>query len=161
MINGRTVRGNERSYHHYAAQLNSIPLFDHAVRDPSDAFLWRLAGCGGNGFLTNIRPEDGTASMGWHGDSDMLSRDAYSADFGPGFYGHWCACGRWLRRLAPAVSLSADLAHGCFRSPLAGRTLGATYFAARTSDGCASPATSRPSLQRREAAAVERRPRFA
>lgn len=91
VINGRTVRGNERTFHHYAAQLNSVPLFDQALRSPGDAWMWRLAACGGNGFLTNIRPEDGTVSMGWHGDPDMLTRDAYSADFGPGFYGHWRA----------------------------------------------------------------------
>ena len=94
-INGATMRGNERVLHHYAASLNSIPIFDHAMRDPSDSWLWRLAGCAGGGTLTNIRA-DGSASMGWHGDPDLLHRDAYSADFGMGFYGHWKNAGAYL-----------------------------------------------------------------
>ena len=71
--------------HHYAASLNSIPIFDHALREPNDAWLWRLAACAGGGTLTNIRPKDGSASMGWHGDPDLLKRDTMSADFGAGF----------------------------------------------------------------------------
>eukprot|EP00900_Chrysochromulina_parva_P021260 jgi/Chrpa1/3768/Chrysochromulina_OHIO_Genome00018395-RA len=94
-INGATMRGNERVMHHYAAALNSIPIFDHALRHPDDAWLWRLAACANGGTLTNIRP-DGSASMGWHGDPDLLSRDAYSADFGVGFYGHWKHAGSYL-----------------------------------------------------------------
>ena len=81
--------------HHYAAALNSIPIFDHAVRHPDDGWLWRLAGCAGGGTLTNVRA-DGSASMGWHGDPDLLVRDAYSADFGVGFYGHWKNAGSYL-----------------------------------------------------------------
>lgn len=34
--------------------------------------------------------------MGWHGDPDLLTRDAYSADFGVGFYGHWKNAGSYL-----------------------------------------------------------------
>ena len=94
-INGATMRGNERVMHHYAAALNSIPIFDHALRHPDDAWLWRLAACANGGTLTNIRP-DGSASMGWHGDPDLLSRDGYSADFGVGFYGHWKHAGSYL-----------------------------------------------------------------
>ena len=95
-INGATMRGNERVLHHYAAALNSIPIYDHALRDPADGFLWRLAACAGGGTLTNIRPSDGSASMGWHGDPDLLRRDSYSADFGVGFYGHWKNAGSYL-----------------------------------------------------------------
>jgi len=94
-INGATMRGNERVMHHYAAALNSIPVFDHAMRHPDDGWLWRLAACGNGGTLTNIRG-DGSASMGWHGDPDLLHRDAYSADFGVGFYGHWKNAGSYL-----------------------------------------------------------------
>lgn len=94
-INGATMRGNERVMHHYAAALNSIPIYDHAMRHPSDDWLWRLAACAGGGTLTNIRA-DGSASMGWHGDPDLLVRDAYSADFGVGFYGHWKNAGAYL-----------------------------------------------------------------
>ena len=54
-INGATMRGNERVLHHYASALNSIPIFDHAMRVPSDGWLWRLAACAGGGTLTNIR----------------------------------------------------------------------------------------------------------
>ena len=94
-INGATMRGNERVMHHYAAALNSIPMFDHAMRAPDDDWLWRLAACAGGGTLTNIR-RDGSASMGLHGDPDLLVRDAYSADFGVGFYGHWKNAGSYL-----------------------------------------------------------------
>ena len=94
-INGYTMRGNERVLHHYASALNSIPIFDHALREPASGFLWRLAACAGGGTLTNIRP-DGSASMGWHGDPDLLTRDGYSADFGVGFYGHWKNAGAYL-----------------------------------------------------------------
>ena len=95
-INGGIGRGNERVLHHYAASLNSIPIFDHALREPNDAWLWRLAACAGGGTLTNIRPKDGSASMGWHGDPDLLKRDTMSADFGVGFYGHWKNSGSYL-----------------------------------------------------------------
>ena len=37
--------------HHYAAALNSIPIFDHALRTPSDPWLWRMAQCAGGGLL--------------------------------------------------------------------------------------------------------------
>ena len=67
--------------HHYAAALNSIPFFDHALRSPSDPWLWRLAQCAGGGTLSNIRP-DGSASMGLHADPDLLHLDGFSADFG-------------------------------------------------------------------------------
>ena len=94
-INGEGERGNERTFHHYAAALNGVPLFDAAVRSPADDWLWRLAGCAAGGSLTNIR-DDGSASMGWHGDPDRLRRDRYSADFGVGLYGHWKTAGSYL-----------------------------------------------------------------
>jgi hypothetical protein len=127
-INGATMRGNERVLHHYAAALNSIPIYDHALRDPTDGWLWRLAGCAGGGTLTNIRPKDGSASMGWHGDPDLLKRDAYSADFGVGFYGHWKNAGSYLvcaqsigwlclhcelTSVRPALALSLSNASAC------------------------------------------------
>lgn len=65
------------------------------IRSPSDGWLWRLATCAGGGSLTNIRP-DGSASMGLHGDPDLLTRDHFSADFGVGFYGHWKNAGSYL-----------------------------------------------------------------
>jgi len=94
-INGATGRGNERVMHHYAAALNSIPLFDHALREPNSTWLWRLAWCAVGGSLTNVRT-DGSASMGFHGDPDLLRHDAFSADFGVGFYGHWKNAGAYL-----------------------------------------------------------------
>ena len=48
-INGATARGNERVMHHYAAALNSIPIFDHAIRHPNNTWLWRLAACANGG----------------------------------------------------------------------------------------------------------------
>ena len=88
------MRGNERVMHHYAAALNSVPIYDHAIRHPNDSWLWRLASCAGGGSLTNIR-EDGSASMGWHGDPDLLTRDAYSA-------------GEPLRTLPPKIADDRD-----------------------------------------------------
>ena len=67
--------------HHYAAALNSILFFDHALRSPSDPRLWRLAQRAGGGTLSNIRP-DGSASMGLHADPDLPHLDGFSADFG-------------------------------------------------------------------------------
>jgi len=104
-INGEGERGNSRTFHHYAAALNSIPLFEQALREPGDAWLWRLAGCAGGGTLTNIRG-DGSASMGWHGDPDRLRLDKFSADFGVGFYGHAKHAGAYL-------SCSAELGWLC------------------------------------------------
>ena len=97
-INGALQRGNERGLHHYAAALNSVPIFELAQRATDDderAWLWRLAGCAGGGTLTNVR-QDGSASMAWHGDPDVLKRDDQSADFGVGFYGHWKHAGSYL-----------------------------------------------------------------
>lgn len=89
-INGKTNIGNERVYHHYAAALNSVPLWSHALSVASDAnglFFLRLAFAGVMGSLTNIKPNGGP-SMGFHGDPSLLRLDGYSADFGIGFYGH-------------------------------------------------------------------------
>ena len=94
-INGLSF-GNERTFHHYAAPLNSIPLFEAALLHPTDSWLWRLAACAGGGTLTNIRPQDGSASMGWHGDPERQHLDRFSADFGQGFYGHSKFAGSYL-----------------------------------------------------------------
>lgn len=93
-INGAEARGNERVLHHYAGALNSVPLYAHALQaDPANGWLWRLAHCASAGSLTNIRA-DGSASMGFH--AELMARDAYSADFGVGFYGHWRNAGAHL-----------------------------------------------------------------
>ena len=106
-INGESLRGNERTFHHYAAALNSIPIFDAALAARNDPWLWRLAGAAGGGSLTNIRA-DGSASMGWHADPEALTRDAYSADFGIGFYGHAKNAGAYL-----SCSAAGWLCIGC------------------------------------------------
>ena len=46
-------------------------------------------------MLTNIN-QDGSTSMGLHGDMKKLQRDAYSADWGIGFYGHWKTSGCYV-----------------------------------------------------------------
>ena len=92
------ANGNERVGHHYAAALNSVVLYDHALHatdGADDTWLWRLACCAGGGTLTNLRA-DGSASMGLHADPSVLARDAYSGDFGVGFYGHWRNAGAYL-----------------------------------------------------------------
>ena len=93
-ING-DGRGNERGFHHYGAALNSIPLFAAAMAARHDAWLWRLAAAANGGSLTNVRG-DGSASMAWHADNDLLTRDSYSADYGIGFYGYAKQAGAYL-----------------------------------------------------------------
>jgi hypothetical protein len=105
-INGVSYGGNERTFHHYAAALNAVPLFDAALAARGrDAWLWRLAGAATGGSLTNIGP-GGAPSMGWHADPERLFRDAYSGDFGIGFYGYEKNAGAY-------ISCSADAGWLC------------------------------------------------
>ncbi|KAL6747570.1 hypothetical protein V8C86DRAFT_2906417 [Haematococcus lacustris] len=94
-INGASNIGNERVFHHYAAPLNAIPLAQHFLRHPARLYLLRVASAGTGGSLSNIHPHGG-ASMGLHGDPSSLQLDAYSADFGIGFYGHCMEAGATL-----------------------------------------------------------------
>mmetsp|Transcript_1874 Transcript_1874/g.4981 ORF Transcript_1874/g.4981 Transcript_1874/m.4981 type:complete len:364 (+) Transcript_1874:1-1092(+) len=86
-VNGATSIGNERELHHYAATLNALPLVADYEAAPSRLLLLRIAAAATLGALTTIDPESGFVSMAWHGDPSLLTRDAYSADFGCGFFG--------------------------------------------------------------------------
>ena len=98
-INGALQRGNERGLHHYAAALNSVPIFELAQRATDDderAWLWRLAGCAG-GEHAHQRAAgrlgvDGVARRPRRAEARRPKR----ADFGVGFYGHWKHAGSYL-----------------------------------------------------------------
>lgn len=82
----------ERMIHHYASNLNALPLLDAYKSNPdpsSRAALYDLrVGYGGHmGPLSNVQP-DGFASMGFHSWPDAMKWDAYSSDYGVGFNGH-------------------------------------------------------------------------
>lgn len=83
---GKTPR-IERQIHHYGSTLNAVPLFDAYRANPSDLHLLRVAYGGLLGGITNI-DQQGFASAGFHAWPDMMRWDAYSGDYGMGFYGH-------------------------------------------------------------------------
>jgi hypothetical protein len=86
LYGGKTAR-IERQIHHYGSTLNAVPLFDAYRANPSDLHLLRVAYGGLMGGVTNI-DRDGFASAGFHAWPDMMRWDAYSGDYGMGFYGH-------------------------------------------------------------------------
>lgn len=77
----------ERQIHHYGSTLNAVPLFDAYRADPTDLHLLRVAYGGLMGGITNI-DRDGFSSAAFHAWPDMMRWDAYSGDYGMGFYGH-------------------------------------------------------------------------
>ncbi|WP_343732228.1 DUF5695 domain-containing protein [Duganella sp.] len=83
---GKTPR-IERQIHHYGSTLNAVPLFEAYRANPSDLHLLRVAYGGLLGGITNI-DQQGFASAGFHAWPDMMRWDAYSGDYGMGFYGH-------------------------------------------------------------------------
>lgn len=76
--------------------------------------LLRLVAAAYLGTLTNIEPDSGFISMAWHSDPSLLRRDAYSADFGPGFFGAALLAGAHLAFHEPFgwVCLVCDLEVG-------------------------------------------------
>ncbi|WP_200919867.1 DUF5695 domain-containing protein [Duganella sp. Leaf126] len=91
---GKTAR-IERQLHHYGSTLNAVPLFDAYRANPADLHLLRVAYGGLLGGITNI-DRDGFASAGFHAWPDMMRWDAYSGDYGMGFYGHAIASATYL-----------------------------------------------------------------
>jgi hypothetical protein len=85
----------ERQLHHYGSSNNAIPLFDGFRQDPDDIHLLRVAYGGLMGVLTNI-DRDGFGSAAFHSFPDALRFDAYSGDYGSGFFGHAFATASWL-----------------------------------------------------------------
>ena len=92
---GGKTRRIERQIHHYGSTLNAVPLFDAYRADPSDLHLLRVAYGGLLGGITNIDRE-GFSSAAFHAWPDMMRWDAYSGDYGMGFYGHAIASATYL-----------------------------------------------------------------
>ena len=92
---GGKVARIERQIHHYGSALNAVPLFDAYRRDPADLYLLRVAYGGMMGGITNI-DRDGFASAAFHAWPDMMRWDAYSGDYGMGFFGHAYAAASYL-----------------------------------------------------------------
>jgi len=84
---GGKTRRIERQIHHYGSTLNAVPLFEAYRANPSDLHLLRVAYGGLMGGITNI-DQQGFASAAFHAWPDMMRWDAYSGDYGMGFYGH-------------------------------------------------------------------------
>lgn len=89
------VRRIERQLHHYGSALNAVPLFADYRRDPSDFHLLRVAYGGLMGATTNI-DQEGFGSAAFHSMPDMRRFDAYSGDYGMGFFGHALATASYL-----------------------------------------------------------------
>lgn len=91
---GKTQR-IERMIHHYGSALNAVPLFSAFRQNPSDLHLLRVAYGGMMGPITDI-DQNGATSTGFHAWPDMMKWDAYSGDFGMGFFGHAYATGTYV-----------------------------------------------------------------
>ena len=85
----------ERQIHHYGSALTAVPLLDAYRRDPRDLHLLRVAYGGLLGALTNI-DRDGFASTAFHSYPDQMRFDAFSGDYGMGFFGHAFATATYL-----------------------------------------------------------------
>jgi hypothetical protein len=92
---GGKVPRIERQIHHYGSTLNAVPLFDAYRANPADFHLLRVAYGGLMGGITNI-DQDGFASAAFHSAPDMMAWDAYSGDYGMGFFGHAYAAATYL-----------------------------------------------------------------
>jgi hypothetical protein len=92
---GGKVSRIERQIHHYGSTLNAVPLFDAYRANPEDFHLLRVAYGGLMGGITNI-DQEGFSSAAFHSAPDMMSWDAYSGDYGMGFFGHAYAAATYL-----------------------------------------------------------------
>ena len=92
---GGKVSRIERQIHHYGSTLNAVPLFDAYRANPADFHLLRVAYGGLMGGITNI-DQEGFSSAAFHSAPDMMSWDAYSGDYGMGFFGHAYAAATYL-----------------------------------------------------------------
>ncbi|HTU64808.1 MAG TPA: DUF5695 domain-containing protein [Steroidobacteraceae bacterium] len=85
----------ERMAHHYGSALNAVPLFDAYRANPEDFHLLRVAYGGLMGALTNVDAE-GFGSVAFHSFPDALRFDAYTGDYGMGFFGHATATASYV-----------------------------------------------------------------
>jgi len=86
-IYGGKLTRLERQLHHYGSGINAIPLLSAYREHPDDLYLLRVGYGGTMGELSNI-DEEGFASAAFHSFPDKLAFDAYSGDYGSGFFGH-------------------------------------------------------------------------
>ncbi len=84
---GGKVTRLERQLHHYGSGINAIPLLAAYREHPDDLYLLRVGYGGTMGELSNI-DERGFGSAAFHAFPDMLAFDAYSGDYGSGFWGY-------------------------------------------------------------------------
>jgi hypothetical protein len=84
---GGKIRRIERQIHHYGSGMNSLPVLAAYREEPGDFYLLRVGYGGMMGPLSNIDSE-GFASCAFHSRPDTMKWDAYSGDYGPGFFGH-------------------------------------------------------------------------
>jgi hypothetical protein len=92
---GGKIARVERQIHHYGSALNAVPLFDAYREDPTDLYLLRIAYGGLMGAITNI-DRRGFASAAFHAWPDMMRWDAYTGDYGMGFFGHAYAAATYV-----------------------------------------------------------------
>jgi hypothetical protein len=76
----------ERQIHHYGSTLNALPLLDAYRANPSDLYPLRVAYGGMLGGITNI-DQQGFGAAAFHAWPDKLDWDAYTGDYGMGFFG--------------------------------------------------------------------------
>ena len=86
---------NQHTYDIIGSTLNAVAVLDSFRAYPRRPHLLRLGAAALLGHLSNIYPS-GAASMAWHGDPSILRRDAYSGDYGIGFYGYWRSASAYL-----------------------------------------------------------------
>jgi len=77
----------ERMVHHYGSGLNAIPVLEAYRQHPNDFYLLQVGYGGLMGSIANIN-QDGFAPCAFHAFPKTLKDDAYSGDYGSGFYGY-------------------------------------------------------------------------
>jgi len=77
----------ERMIHHYGSGLNAIPVLAAYRQNPRDFYLLQVGYGGLMGSIANIN-EEGFAPCAFHAFPETMKNDAYSGDYGSGFYGY-------------------------------------------------------------------------
>jgi len=77
----------ERMIHHYGSALNAIPVLEAYRQKPDNFYLLKVGYGGYMGSIANIE-EDGFAPAAFHAFPATLKNDAYTGDYGSGFFGY-------------------------------------------------------------------------
>lgn len=85
LVSAGTGRGDSGKMH-YRAGLNQIPLIEWYRRHPDDLETLRIAVGAMSGQMSNI-DETGAPSIYFHDYPHVMEHDAYSGDYGLGFFG--------------------------------------------------------------------------